>query len=190
MITIHYSAWFGNWNIRYLKNSFFGIVYLLEIDYNDTGRLKFVEVIRLIELRTINEDNYQQCCSLKATVENESFVDSVTFSLAEAWVFYKDTKPFAIYNNDEMIGFVSMYVGERNYQIINFLIDDVFQRKGLGTEAAKICINYLQKEYNAERVSIPVDLGNMAAQNFWEKIGFVFSDSVEDGYVFMRLYLS
>ncbi len=117
----------------------------------------------MIELRTINEDNYQQCCRLKATVENESFVDSVTYFLTEAWVFYKDTRPFAIYDNDEMIGFVSMYVGERNYQIINFLIDDVFQRKGLG---------------------------NIAAQKFLEKIGFVFSDSVEDGYVFMRLCLS
>ena len=83
-----------------------------------------------------------------------------------------------------------MYVGERNYQIINFLIDDAFRRKGLGTEAAKVCISYLQKEYNADRVSVPVDLGNIAAQNFWKKIGFVFSDSIEDGYVFMRLYLS
>lgn len=143
----------------------------------------------MIELRTINEDNYQQCCRLKASVENENFVDSVTYSLAEAWVFYKDTKPFAIYDNNKMIGFVSMYVGEKNYQIVNFLIDDVFQQKGLGTKAAKACISYLQKEYNADRVSVPVDLENRVAQKFWEKIGFIFSDCIEDGYVFMRLYL-
>ena len=146
-------------------------------------------VIQLVELRTINEDNYQQCCSLKASVENENFVDSVTYSLAEAWVFYKDTRPFAIYDNNEMIGFVSMYVGEENYQIVNFLIDDAFQRKGLGTKAAKACICYLQKKYNADRISVPVDLENIAAQKFWKKIGFTFSDSIEDGYVFMRLYL-
>ena len=30
-----------------------------------------------------------------------------------------------------MIGFVSMYVGEENYQIINFLIDDAYQKKGM-----------------------------------------------------------
>lgn len=143
----------------------------------------------MIELRTINEDNFQQCCGLKASVENEDFVDPVVYSLAEAWVFYKDTRPFAIYDDNRMIGFVSMYVGEENYQIVNFLIDDVFQRKGLGTQAAKACIHYLQKEYNANRVSAPVNLGNTAAQRFWEKMGFVFSDSIEDGYVFMRLYL-
>ena len=144
----------------------------------------------MIELRTINEDNYKQCLELKASVEKENFVDSVTYSLAEAWVFYKDTRPFAIYDNDKMIGFVSMYVGEKNCQIVNFLIDDAFRQKGLGTEAAKVCISYLQKDYHAERVSVPVDLENTAAQKFWKKIGFVFSDSIEDGYTFMRYYLS
>lgn len=146
--------------------------------------------MQLIELRRINEDNYQQCCRLKASVEKESFVDSVTYSLAEAWVFYEDTRPFAIYNDNKMIGFVSMYVGEENYQIVNFLIDDGFQRKGLGTQAAKACVSYLQREYGADRISVPVDLRNITAQKFWEKIGFIFSDSIEAGYVFMRLYLS
>ena len=144
----------------------------------------------MIELQTINEDNYQQCIGLRANVENENFVDSVMYSLAEAWVFYKDTRPFAIYDNDKMIGFVSMYVGEKNYQIINFLIHDAFRHQWLGTKAAKACINYLKKEYNADRISAPVYLENTAAQKFWEKLGFVYSDSIEDGYVFMRLYLS
>lgn len=146
-------------------------------------------MIGLIKLRTIGEDNYQQCLNLKASVEKESFVDSVAYSLAEAWVFYQDTRPFAIYENDVMIGFVSMYVGEGNDQIINFLIDDAFQKKGLGTEAAKVCISYLQKEYNASRISVPVELENVAAQKFWRKLGFSVSDNVEDGYIFMRLHL-
>lgn len=143
----------------------------------------------MIELQTINEDNYEQCFNLRASVKNESFVDSVTYSLAEAWVFYKDTKPFAIYDDEKMIGFVSMYVGEENYQIINFLIDDAFQKKGLGTKSAKACIQFLKNEYDAKRVSIPVELQNIVAQRFWEKLGFVFSDNVENGYIFMRLTL-
>ena len=145
--------------------------------------------MQLIELRTIHEGNYKECLELKASVENEGFVDSVTYSLAEAWVFYKDTKPFAIYENDKMIGFVSMYVGEGNPQIINFLIDDAFRKRGLGTKAAKICIHFLQQEYHAGKVSVPVELKNIAAQEFWERLGFRFSDHIEDGYVFMRLNL-
>lgn len=141
----------------------------------------------MIELRTINEDNYIDCLNLKASVGNQNWVDSVVYSLAEAWVYYKDTKPFAIYNDDIIIGFVSMYVGEENYQIINFLIDDAYQKQGFGSQAAKICIDYLRREYHAIRVSAPVELENTIAQNFWAKQGFAKSDTVEDGYVFMRL---
>lgn len=83
-----------------------------------------------------------------------------------------------------------MYVGEGNCQIINFLIDGPFQQKGLGTAAAKACIHFLQNEYGAKRVSVPVNLQNTAAQRFWERLGFAFSDTVEDGYVFMRLTVS
>lgn len=141
----------------------------------------------MIELREIDESNYEQCFRLKASVEKEDFVDSVMYSLAEAWVFYTDTRPFAIYDGDSMVGFVSMYVGEENHQIINFLIDDAFQKRGLGTKAADACIRFLQKEYGAKRVSVPVEQRNIAAQKFWEKLGFTFSDCIEDGYVFMRL---
>lgn len=144
----------------------------------------------MIELRTITENNFQACLALKASVENENFVDSVAYSLAEAWVYYHDTRPFAICEDDQVIGFVSMYVGEENYQIINFLIDDAFQGKGLGTKAAKACIAYLQSEYNAGRISVPVETGHTVAQRFWQRSGFEFSDTVEDGYLFMRLNLS
>lgn len=160
-----------------------------QVLYNYGNSLEFMVVMALIELRTINEDNYQLCCNLKASVENDNFVDSVTYSLAEAYVFYKDTHPFAIYDNDRIIGFVSMYVGEKNYQIINFLIDDAFQRKGFGTAAAKLCINFLKEKYNADRISVPVYLENRIAQKFWGKLGFVSSNNIEEGYLFMRLYL-
>lgn len=146
-------------------------------------------MIFLVELRPIHPDNYRQCLGLTASVENENFVDPVAYSLAEAWVFYEDSRPFAIYDGEQMVGFVSMYIGEGNPQIINFLIADGFRNKGLGTQAAKICIRYLQTEYHAHRISVPVYRENLAAQRFWEKIGFIASDHMEDGYIFMRLSL-
>ena len=144
----------------------------------------------MIELRAISEDNFRECLRLRASVENEDFVDPVTYSLAEAWVYYQDTRPFAIYSDDTIVGFVSMYVGEDNYQIINFLIDDAFQRKGYGSKAVKLCIEYLQREFSACRISAPVKMEHIAAQEFCIKQGFCLSDTIEDGYVFMRLFLT
>ena len=116
----------------------------------------------MIELRAISEDNFRECLLLRASVENEDFVDPVTYSLAEAWVYYQDTRPFAIYSDDTIVGFVSMYVGEDNYQIINFLIDDAFQRKGYGSKAVKLCIEYLQREY---LILQPSRMETLASQN-------------------------
>lgn len=141
----------------------------------------------MVELRAITEKNYDECFNLKASVADKRFVDTVIYSLAEAWIYYNDTKVFAIYNDEVMIGFVSMYIGENNYQIINFLIDDAYQNKGFGTKAAILCIEYLKNEYSAKRISVPVEERHIQAQKFWKKLGFCFSDSVEDGYVFMRL---
>lgn len=146
--------------------------------------------IALLELRKINSDNYEECLSLRTTDTSMEYVDSVEFSLAEAWVFYEETRPFAIYADNVMVGFVSMYIGDNNPQIINFMIDSRFQKRGYGTAAAKLCIEYLCKEYNASRISLPVNLENKSALKFWSSLDFERSDNIENSYLYMRLYIT
>ncbi|TCZ72334.1 GNAT family N-acetyltransferase [Paenibacillus albiflavus] len=143
----------------------------------------------MVELRKINKDNYVECLNLHTTESNVDFVDPVAWSLAEAWVSYDDSRPFAIYADNVMVGYVSMYIGDNNPQIINFMIDNRFQKRGYGTAAARLCIEYLQKEYNASRISVPVHLEHISAQKFWSNIGFEISDTIENDYLFMRLYI-
>lgn len=142
----------------------------------------------MVELRTIDEKNYEECLSLSVSVPDADFVDSVAWSLAEAWVFYEDSRPFAIYADDVMVGYVLMYVGENNPQIINFMIDRRFQGKGYGKAAAKLCIEHLCKEHDARRISLPIKPENTAAQRLWSGVGFEATDDMEDGYLIMRLY--
>ena len=144
----------------------------------------------MVEIRTINEDNYVECLNLHATAIDEDFVDSVAYSLAEAWVFYEESRPFAIYADHVMVGFVSMSISDNNPQIINFMIDGRFQKRGYGTAAAKLCIEYLCKEYHASRISLPVHLENKTALKFWSSLGFEPSDNIENGNLYMRLYIT
>ena len=88
-----------------------------------------------------------------------------------------------------MVGFVSMSIADNNPQIINFMIDSRFQKRGYGTAAAKLCIEYLCKEFNASRISLPVNLENKTALKFWSSLGFDRSDNIENGYLYMRLYI-
>ena len=145
--------------------------------------------IALLELRKINSDNYEECLNLRTTDTSVEFVDSVEFSLAEAWVFYEVSRPFAIYADNVMVGYVSMFIGD-NPQIINFMIDSRFQKRGYGLAAAKLCIEYLCKEHNASRISLPVNLENKTALKFWSNLGFERSDNIENGYLYMRLYIT
>lgn len=143
----------------------------------------------IVELRTINEDNYEECLSLRTSVTNDDFVDSVAWSLAEAWVFYNVSRPFAIYAGDFMVGYVLMYIGENNPQIINFMIDSNFQKQGYGAAAARLCVEYLCKECDTQKISLPVERENHYAQKFWSNLGFEITDYLEDGYFFMRLHM-
>lgn len=52
-----------------------------------------------------------------------------------------------------------------------------------------LCIDYFKREFNAKKVSFPVHIGNKRAQKFWARLGFKMSDTLEDDYVFMRMYL-
>ena len=146
--------------------------------------------IALLELRKINSDNYEECLNLRTTDTSVEFVDSVAFSLAEAWVFYEESRPFAIYADNVMVGFVSMSIVDNNPQIINFMIDSRFQKRGYGTVAARLCVEYLCKEFNARRISLPVNLENKTALKFWSSLGFERSDNIENGYLYMRLYIA
>lgn len=137
----------------------------------------------------IHEGNYEECMNLRTSVANADFVDSVAWSLAEAWVFYDVSRPFAIYADEVMVGYVLMYIGENNPQIINFMIDSNFQKRGYGSVAARLCVDYLCKECNASKISLPVEPENIIAQKFWSNIGFKMTDDMEDGYLFMRLYI-
>lgn len=143
----------------------------------------------MIQLKEINEDNFEQCLQLHTSAIDDGFVDSVERSLAEAWLLYDGARPFAIYDDAVMVGYVSMYIGDNNPQIINFLIDDRFQKRGYGTAAGKLCIDYLCTNYGAKRISLPVKPENIAAQQFWLRLGFQLTDDMESGYQYMRLYV-
>ena len=143
----------------------------------------------MIRLEEIREENFNECINLDPGVINEDFADSVAYSLAEAWIYYPDMKPFAISMCGELIGFALLYIGEVNFQIINFFVVEEFRDRGYGSQAARLCIDYLKDTYKADKISVPVDCGNTKALKFWRRLGLEESKNIEDGYLFMRCHL-
>lgn len=139
----------------------------------------------MISLRDINEDNFKDCIALKTDVTNDHFVDTVAYSLAEAWLHYDTIRPFAVYQANELIGYVSMNVEADNYQIINFFLSATKRGQGLGKAVVQQCTNYL-KDHGAQAIAIQVDPDNTPAQKFWRKMGFEHTGKMQDGYEWME----
>lgn len=153
----------------------------------------------MIEFRKITDDNFRQCIELHPGKENESFVDSNSIGLAEAFVAIdNDTcspMPFAIYKDDQMVGFIQLAYYRANqdemleevYDIWRFMIDEKYQGKGYGKAALRKAIEYV-KTYPkgfANKLYLSYVPGNKAAESIYKRVGFVKTGEVSDGEIVM-----
>ena len=94
----------------------------------------------MINFREITEDNFDSIIRMKRP-ENEHFVASNAYSLAQAWLYRdnNDVYPFAIYNDEEPVGFMMLDedLEERCLVIWRIMFPVEHQNKGYGTKAIK-----------------------------------------------------
>lgn len=64
----------------------------------------------MISLRPVDSSNYRECIDLRVARDQERFVASNVQSLAEAYVWREGAEPYAVYSDDEMIGFAQRRV--------------------------------------------------------------------------------
>ena len=87
----------------------------------------------MINFRKITETNFQKIISMKRP-EKEGFVASNAVSLAQAWLYREanDVYPFAIYNDDEPVGFMMLDedLEERSIVIWRMMFPEEHTNKG------------------------------------------------------------
>ncbi|MCL2221796.1 MAG: GNAT family N-acetyltransferase [Oscillospiraceae bacterium] len=153
----------------------------------------------MLELRRITHDNWNAVEKLKLAKGQEGFVAPNLYSLAEAYVDLtnneKPPMPFAIYFNDELVGFAMMefceldedellykYYGDKStYNLFRFMIDEKYQGKGLGREAMLKILDYLKTfpQGKADSISLSYEPTNDVARKLYVSLGFV-----ETGYLY------
>jgi diamine N-acetyltransferase len=158
----------------------------------------------MITLRKIDWDNWEECISLKVTDEQDDFIATNKYSLAQSYVAQlNDEKPpmsFAIYNSERMIGFTLMYHDEAEenefgddscYGICRFMIDQKFQGNGYGRESMKVVLEYLKSEPQGEASSIYLtyDPENKVAQSLYKSFGFIETGEISEGEIVAKLAL-
>jgi len=163
----------------------------------------------MIELRKITKDNFGTVLKLKLAEGQNKFVASNIYSLAEAYVELTNSEkpalPFAIYNDDEVVGFAMMqyekidadeflftnYGDSAVYCFFRFMIDAKHQRKGYGRQAMAKILEYLKTFPQGEvsAISLSYEPTNEVARKLYASFGFVETGHLEDGEMVARLGL-
>lgn len=146
----------------------------------------------MISLRKIDAKNIKSVCNLIVKENQKTYIESNTDSLLEAFLALTShffAMPFAIYADEELIGFtmieyglmddpLSPPVADNNYCIASFMIGSDFQGHGYGKQALLKTIEYIKTfpcgEANYCWLSYNKD--NEVAKKLYFSIGFVEID--------------
>jgi diamine N-acetyltransferase len=134
-----------------------------------------------VTLRAITEENRSAVERLRVAPGQETFVDGVPESLAEA-----ATRPHAnpwyraIYHGDEPVGFVMLAddVPADNpdipwrYYLWRLLIDGRHQSRGYGRAALDCLVTYLRTRPGADVLMTSIVAGEGSPEGFYRRYGF------------------
>lgn len=145
----------------------------------------------MISLERVNEQNYQHVFALELADNQKCFVSSNMKSLAQAWIYYDRARPYAIRNDNDIIGFIMFDYkpSEKKAEIWRFMIGKDFQGKGYGTEALSSAIRLLANENLFSTIQINYVKGNFPAKHLYEKLVFQETGEMEENEIVMKLYL-
>ncbi len=145
----------------------------------------------MIILKEIDESNFYECLNLNVNENQNTFVAKNIFSLAQAWLYYNIAKPFAIYYDNIMVGFLMFSCDEIKNEcwIWRFMIDERYQNLGYGKEAMKIALEYITKNTNFKSIKISFKPENKIAEKLYMSCGFEHTGEIDDGEVVMILNL-
>lgn len=137
----------------------------------------------MLYLRPITKENLIPVTDLEMEESQKGFVEDNLFSIAECYL-YKEFIPKAIYDDDELIGFVLYYFveGKPDYVFLHrIMVDKSKQGKGYGVRSLELCVEEFKKEFPSigcvELIHYP---DNDRAAAVYEKAGFKLTgDRVE-----------
>lgn len=127
----------------------------------------------MIKLIEIDSENFWDVVKLKVTKEQEEFVASNTFSIAQSKV-QPECIPLAVYDDELLVGFMMycMDTEDNEYWIFRVMVDAKYQSKGYGRKAMNALIDKLKEDKEHHMVYISFEPHNEWAKALYESLGF------------------
>ena len=144
----------------------------------------------LVSLKEITKDTVRIICNLKVFESQNRFVAPNAVSIAQA--YFCETAWFrAIYADDTPVGFLMLDkdMKKPEYYLWRFMIDEKYQKIGLGYKAMELIIDYVKTLPNSTEFILSCIPGEGSPEEFYRKLGFERTGEMDDGEVVMRLRL-
>lgn len=137
----------------------------------------------MVRLERITKENLDEVLSLKVNDSQAGFVSATAESLAQAYVYAETAFPFAVYDDQTLVGFIMMgyYEAKKYYTLWKLLIDRRFQGRGFGKAALEMGIAFLKERFRVKEIYTGVIPGNEAAKNLYQSMGFTETGVFENG---------
>ena len=155
-----------------------------------------------IHLEPITHQNWKQAIKLKVRPDQEHFVASNVYSIAESQFTFHDEEgkvwnnvPLAVYNDEEMVGFTmhnfEQTKGEKAF-ISRVMIDHNQQGKGYGKAAFALLLARMKAEVapNCREIGISYEPDNAVARKLYAGFGFAETGEMLGDEVVARLLLT
>lgn len=136
--------------------------------------------VRLVE---ITEENFFDARRLAVSERQRDFLDDAVGILARGYV-YRDAeaKVLGIEADGALVGLALVKAfteAPLGYDLQQFLIDERYQNRGIGTAALRLILDRLFAEGRFDRVEVCVKREAKQALRVYEKVGFVDSGYVD-----------
>ncbi|NFR38994.1 GNAT family N-acetyltransferase [Clostridium botulinum] len=134
-----------------------------------------------LHLEEVTIKNWRSIAALKANENQQNFIESNAYSLAE-WKFVPDFHPKAIYDNNKLIGFAmyGYFKKETRIWLDRFMIDYKYQNKGYGKSSLELLISVMINEYKCNKIYLSTFKDNIGAIKLYEKFGFEFNGEFDE----------
>ena len=146
-----------------------------------------------ITLQPVTKDNWRDVYRLSRTLteQQQHFVAPNAYSMLEAIYGQHDFKPWAVYADATVVGFLMTAYAEDDQQhwISRLMIGHDFQGKGYGRAVMQLAIEQFKAIPDCTGVYISFAPENEVARTLYSSLGFLDTGLLDDGEIVYRLPL-
>ena len=154
-----------------------------------------------ITIRPVDHSNWKDVINLKVKENQENYIASNVTSIAQSKIF-EDHFNLAINCEEQTTGYILyFFTADNNNQIpkylkqddgfyteiVRFMIDAKYQRKGIGSKALKLLLGHLHDEHGSRTIWMSYIKENLTSGNFFKNCGFQETE-IEEKYEFVLKY--